>query len=142
MMNSMANMLIVGFDADSLCFPCFHETLQSPFVGQCSWTTCSMPQTTTHRAKETRKGRRGNNEELNRGITRDKMLERFRKARQFTAGVVYFSGKGELDADVLVEVQRRFDNRKANSSKIEASKTIASGRSNQLTIPFQPKRLI
>jgi hypothetical protein len=78
--------------------------------------------TLLHQAKETREGRRGNNEELNRGITRDKMLERFRKARQFTAGVVYFSGKGELDADVLVEVQRRFDNRKANSSKIEAKK--------------------
>jgi hypothetical protein len=28
-----------------------------------------------------------------RGVTRDKMLERFRKARQFTAGVVYSSAK-------------------------------------------------
>ena len=53
---------------------------------------------------------------------REKKLARYKKARNFTAGDAFFSGKGMLDGDVLEEVQRRFDLRKGNEHKIARKK--------------------
>ena len=50
------------------------------------------------------------------------MLERYKKAKYFTAGIVFFSGRGELDSDVTAEVARRFELRMHNAAKVATKK--------------------
>ena len=49
-------------------------------------------------------------------------MERFKKSRNFTAGIALFSGNRMLDEDVLAEVKRRFENRKDNETRIAMKK--------------------
>ena len=57
-----------------------------------------------------------------RSLTRESKLERYEKAKKLTAGVVFHSGNGELDADVYNEVIRRMEYRSDNAAKIEEKK--------------------
>ena len=54
--------------------------------------------------------------------SREKKLERYSKARKFTGGIVFFSGNGELDEDVMHEVQRRADDKALNENRVAQSK--------------------
>ena len=52
------------------------------------------------------------------GLTREsRSWRRYKKARNFTAGVAFFSGNGMLEEDILEEVQRRYDLRKDKEHK-------------------------
>ena len=85
-----------------------------------SGATASSLLTIIQGAKSRNDARRRNNE--GHELRRDEMLDRYRKTKKFTAGTVFFSGNGELDEDVLGEVQRQFDYRQANAAKIEKKK--------------------
>lgn len=76
--------------------------------------------TLLHRSQAARDARRERNSSQEN--TREKILERYQKAKSFTAGVVFHSGNGQLDSDVLGEVQRRYDDRRLNASKIETKR--------------------
>lgn len=74
------------------------------------------------RAKTTQEARRANTEAVIEADTREKKLERFKKTRNFTAGVAFFSGNGMLDEDVLAEVERRYEKRQQNEAKTAKKK--------------------
>ncbi len=57
-----------------------------------------------------------------KSVTRESKLERYEKAKKLTAGVVFHSGNGELDADVYNEVIRRMEYRSDNAAKTEEKK--------------------
>ena len=49
-------------------------------------------------------------------------IERMKKSKRLTAGIVFHSGSGQLCTEVYAEVKRRFDNRMENEEKIKAKK--------------------
>ena len=73
-----------------------------------------------HQSKVTRDARFQANEV--RSVTRESKLERYKKAKKLTAGVVFHSGNGELDANVYNEVIRRMEYCSDNAAKIEEKK--------------------
>ena len=57
-----------------------------------------------------------------RSVTRKSKLEQYEKAKKLSAGVVFHSGNGELDANVYNEVIRRMEYRSDNAAKIKEKK--------------------
>ena len=74
-----------------------------------------------HRSKTTAEACHGNTEAMAQD-TREQKLERFKKSRNFTARVGFFSRNGMIDKDVLAEVQRIFENRKDNETRTTRKK--------------------
>ena len=74
-----------------------------------------------NRSKATTDACHGNNESI-LNDSQELKLARFKKAKNFTAGVAFFSDNGQLDEYVLNEVQRRFENRKENKVGIAQKK--------------------
>ena len=76
-------------------------------------------------SKRRANGQCENTEKLNAEVLAEDRKEHYRKARQFTAGIVFFPGNGMLDEDVLSEVWRRNEVRTENVSRITRKKKAA-----------------